>query len=169
MTQRPSVQVRPATDDDVPRLTEIYNHYILTTPATFDIEPLTVEQRREWFRHYGEAGPHRVLVAETDGLVAGMAWSSAFRPKRAYETTVETSIYCAPEATGMGIGVVLYEALFEALAGEGLHRAVAGITLPNDASVRLHERFGFRQVALLTEVGRKFGRYWDVAWFEKAL
>jgi len=119
MTQRTSVQVRPATDDDVPRLTEIYNHYILTTPATFDIEPFTVEQRREWFSHYSDTGPHRVLVAEVDGLVTGMAWSSAFRPKRAYETTVETSIYCAPEATGMGIGVVLYEALFEALAGKG--------------------------------------------------
>ncbi|MBI5949731.1 MAG: N-acetyltransferase [Chloroflexi bacterium] len=163
------VRVRPATNDDLPRLTEIYNHYIVTTPATFDIEPFTVEQRREWFTHYDDTGHHRVLVAEAEGQVVGMTWSSAFRPKRAYETTVETSIYCAPEATGIGLGTTLYQALFAALADQGLHRAVAGITLPNDASVRLHERFGFRQLGVFSEVGRKFGRYWDVAWFEKRL
>ncbi|MBI2767149.1 MAG: N-acetyltransferase [Chloroflexi bacterium] len=163
------IRVRAATEADVPRLAEIYNHYIVTTPATFDIEPYTVAERLEWFAHYAPAGPHRVLVAESEGVVLGSAWSSSFRPKRAYETTVETSIYCAPEATGRGIGTLLYAALFEALAGEGLHRAVAGITLPNEASVAIHERFGFRRVALLSEVGRKFGRYWDVAWFEREL
>jgi phosphinothricin acetyltransferase len=163
------IQVRAASGADVPRLAEIYNHYIVTTPATFDIEPYTVEERLEWFGHYAPTGPHRVLVAESEGIVLGSAWSSSFRPKRAYETTVETSIYCAPEATGRGIGTLLYAALFEALAGEGLHRAVAGITQPNDASVALHERFGFRRVALLSEVGRKFGRYWDVAWFEREM
>ena len=161
--------VRAATKADVPRLAQIYNHYIEHTPATFDIEPFTVAQRLEWFAHYAATGPRRVLVAEEDGMVIGAAWSSQFRPKRAYDTTVETSVYCAPEATGRGIGNQLYEALFEALKDEPLHRALAGITQPNEASVRLHERFGFRQVALFSEVGFKFDRYWDVAWFEKAL
>lgn len=163
------MQIRAATDADVPRLAEIYNYYVVHTPATFDIEPYTVEQRREWFAHYAPAGRHRVIVAEDAGQVVGAAWSSQFRPKRAYDTTVETSVYCAPDALGRGVGTLLYEALFRAIKDEPLHRAVAGITQPNEASVRLHERFGFRQVAVLSEVGRKFERYWDVAWYEKEM
>ena len=162
-------KVRPATVSDIPRLTEIYNYYIVNTPATFDIEPWTVEQRMEWFSHYAATGPHRVLVAEAAGVVLGSTWSSQFRVKAAYDTTVETSVYCDPEATRKGIGSALYEALFEALAGQHLHRAVAGITLPNEASVRLHERFGFRKVGAFTEVGKKFGTYWDVAQYEREL
>jgi len=161
--------VRPATERDLPALTAMYNHYILQTPATFDIEPWTDGQRAEWFTHYADEGPHRVFVAEVDGGARGAAWSSQFRPRAAYATTVETSIYCAPDWTGRGLGRVLYEALFAALAGEGLHRAIAGITLPNEASIALHHRFGFRQVALLSEVGNKFGQFWDVAYFEKPL
>ncbi|HEY5477495.1 MAG TPA: GNAT family N-acetyltransferase [Tepidiformaceae bacterium] len=162
-------KVRAAVIEDVPRLTEIYNHYIVNTPATFDIEPFTVEQRMEWFSHYASTGSHRVLVAEADGVVLGATWSSQFRVKRAYDTTVETSVYCAPEATGQGIGTLLYQALFKALDGQPLRRAVAGITMPNEVSVRLHERFGFRKVGTFSEVGKKFGRYWDVAWFEREL
>lgn len=162
--------VRDAVAADVLRLTEIYNYYIVNTAITFDIEPFTVEQRMEWFSHYGLSGPYRLLVAEQDGLVLGSAWSSPYRPKRAYETTVETSVYCAPEATGQGLGRLLYGALFEALAGEKqLHRAIGAITEPNEASVALHERFGFQRIAVFTEIGRKFDRYWDVAFFEKEL
>ena len=164
-----TVLIRPAQESDLPRLTEIYNHYIVNTPITFDIEPWTVEQRREWFTHYALDGRHRVLVADDDGVVLGSTWSSQFRPKRAYETTVETSIYCAPEATGRGIGPLMYESLFEALDGQPIHRALAGITVPNEPSVKLHERFGFKRVALFREVGFKFGTYWDVAWYEKPL
>jgi phosphinothricin acetyltransferase len=161
--------VRAATQADVRRLNEIYNHYIVHTPITFDIEPFSLDQRLDWFSHYQETGPHRVLVAEADGQVLGSAWSSQFRTKRAYETTVETSVYCAPEATGRGLGKLLYTALFDALGREGLHRAVAGVTLPNEASVRLHLGFGFSQIGLFSQVGRKFGKFWDVAWFEKPL
>jgi phosphinothricin acetyltransferase len=164
------VGVRAATAADVPRLTEIYNHYIVHTPATFDIEPMTIAERAEWFSHYATTGPHRVLVAEADGAVLGSAWSSPFRPKRAYDTTVETSVYCAPEAVGRGLGSALYDAIFGELARvPGLHRAMAAITLPNDASVALHERFGFRRTGLLEAIGWKLGQYWDVALFEKPL
>lgn len=164
------VRVRPASANDIPRLTEIYNHYIVTTPATFDVEPFTVEQRREWFSHYDLDGPYRVFCAELpDGTLAGSCWSSRFRPKGAYDPSVETSVYCAPEHVGRGIGKLLYASLFAALAGEGLHRAYAGITLPNEASIALHEQFGFRKVAELNEVGRKLGRYWTVAWYERPL
>ena len=85
------------------------------------------------------------------------------------ETSIETSIYLAPEAIGKGAGSRLYEALFKSLDDQDLHRAYAGIALPNPQSIGLHERFGFKRVALYTEQGRKFGRYWDVAWFEKPL
>ncbi len=165
-----NIVVRPGTLDDLPRLTEIYNHYIINTPTTFDLEPFTVERRRtEWFEHYALTGRHRLLVAEQDGVVVGYTTASRFRPKRAYDTTVEMTIISAPEAIGRGIGQRLYEVIFDELRGEDIHVAMAGITLPNDASCALHERFGFRRAAVLREVGRKFGRYWDVAWYEKRL
>jgi phosphinothricin acetyltransferase len=161
--------VRPARPADLARLTEIYNHYIVTTPATFDLEPFSPQQRRAWLEEHADDGPHRIFVAEDQGAVLGYASSGRFRTKRAYDTTVETSIYCAPEATGRGLGKLLYAALFEAIKGEDLYLAVAAITLPNDASVGLHQGFGFELTGTLHAVGRKFGRYWDVAWFEKRL
>jgi phosphinothricin acetyltransferase len=163
------VAIRTARDDDFPRLTEIYNHYIRKTAITFDIQPYTVESRRPWFEQFSDSGPHRLFVAEQDGIVVGYSGSHKFRDKQAYETTVETTIYCAPEGTGHGVGTALYTALFEAIRDEDLHIAIAGITLPNDASVALHERFGFVLTGVMHHVGRKFDRYWDVAWFEKRL
>lgn len=161
--------VRPATAADLTQLNDLYNHYVRETPITFDIEPITPAQRQEWFTHYDTAGRHRVFVATGGGQVLGYASSSPFRPKQAYETSVETSIYLLSDVTGHGLGGALYEALFAALADEDVHRAYAGMTLPNEASIALHERYGFRRVALFTEQGRKFGRYWDVAWYEKPL
>lgn len=168
------VQVRPGIEGDLVALTDIYNHYVRETTVTFDTTPFTPEQRLPWLRSHLEDGPHRLLVARAVRIVGphsilGYATSSAFRPKAAYSTSVEVSVYCAPWATGHGVGPLLYTALFEALAGEDVHRAYAGVTRPNDASVRLHERFGFRHVGTYAEVGRKFGRYWDVAWYEKRL
>jgi len=81
---------------------------------------------------------------------------------------VETTIYCAPEAVGKGIGNRLYAALFEALWGEDIHRYVAGYALPNPATAALHERFGFKVVGVFSENGRNFGKYWDVCWTERA-
>jgi phosphinothricin acetyltransferase len=163
------VTVRPAAIDDVPRLTEIYNHYIVNTATTFDTEPQSVEQRREWFSHYGTTGRHRLFVAERDGVVVGWASTSRFHPRAAYDTTVEMTVVCAPEAVGYGIGQKLYETLFDAIGGEDIHVAMALITLPNKGSVALHERFGFRQAMVVREVGRKFDKWWDVAWYEKRM
>jgi phosphinothricin acetyltransferase len=165
-----SMRIRPAVPEDLPRLTEIYNHYIVNKPTTFDIEPFTLERRREeWFAHYAARGRHRLLVADRDGVVVGYTSTSRYRTKQAYETTVEMTIICAPGETGRGIGSALYRAIFEAMRDEDVHRAVAAITLPNEASCALHERFGFERVGVFREVGRKFGRYWDVAWYEKRL
>lgn len=159
--------IRAAWLEDLPRLTEIYNHYVVHSPATFDLEAKTLEQRREWFAQFAETGRHRLLVAEEGGAVQGYVGTMRWRPKPAYDTTVETSIYCAPESVGRGVGVQLYAALFEAIAGEEIHRVLAGFVPPNPASAALHERFGFRPVGVFSEVGYKFGRYWDVCWVEK--
>jgi phosphinothricin acetyltransferase len=162
-----AVPTRPARIADLPRLTEIYNHYVVHSPATFDLEPKTLEQRAEWFAQFAETGRYRLVVAEADGAVLGYAGSTRFRVKPGYNTTVETSVYCAPEAVGRGIGARLYAALFEALAGEDIHRFVAGYVPPNPASAALHARFGFKTVGTFTEQGYKFGRYWDVCWMER--
>ena len=163
------VVVRYAREDDLARLTEIYNHYVVNTPITFDIEPISMPRRREWFERYAASGRHRLLVAEAGGAVIGYADSHQYHARQAYDTTVEVAVYCAPEATGRGIGTRLYTALFEAIQGEDVRMALAGITLPNSASIALHERFGFALSGVQHEVGRKFGRYWDVAWYEKRL
>ncbi|MFF9087216.1 GNAT family N-acetyltransferase [Streptomyces sp. NPDC014991] len=171
------VQVRAGIETDLESLTAIYNHYVRETAITFDTAVLTPEERRPWLLSHPEDGPHRLMVATAadSQRILGYATSGPRRPKPAYLTSVETSVYVAPESPGggipsrRGIGTLLYDALFEALAGEDVHRAYAGIAQPNEASVRLHERFGFRRVGTFQEVGRKFGRYWDVAWYEKRL
>ncbi len=161
--------IRPAREDDVPALTALYNQYIETTAITFDLEPWTVERRREWFKQFAESGRHQVIVAEQDDEVAGYACSTKFRPKAAYDTTVETTIYVKQAAHRGGLGRALYTELFRRLKREDVHRAIAIITLPNPASIGFHESFGFHHKGTLDEVGRKFGKYWDVAWYEKML
>jgi phosphinothricin acetyltransferase len=163
------VIIRPGEERDVPGLLEIYNHYVLHSNATFDMTPLTLEQRLEWFSHYHATGRHRLLIAERDGVVLGYATSSVFRPRAAYDRTIETSIYLCEGSTGMRLGTRLYEALFAAIAGEDIHRAYAVVAVPNDPSVALHTAFGFREVGRLTEVGRKFDRWWDVVFLERRL
>jgi phosphinothricin acetyltransferase len=159
--------IRRAREADVPDIVEIINHYITETPITFDVEPFTVETRMPWFQQFSASGRHQIFVAEREGRVLGWSASGPFRAKAAYETTAEASIYTAPGEGGKGLGRRLYERLFEALAGEDLRRLVAGITLPNEASVGLHERLGFERVGVFHENGRKFGKYWDVAWYER--
>ncbi|PNG19466.1 GNAT family N-acetyltransferase [Streptomyces cahuitamycinicus] len=170
-SERTEVQVRPGVEGDLEALTALYNHYVHETPITFDTAIFTPEERRPWLLSHPEDGPHRLMVAtEPDTQESlGYATSSPFRMKPAYATSVETTVYVAPGAGRRGVGTLLYTALFESLSGEDLHRAYAGIALPNEASARLHERFGFRHVGTYREVGRKFGRYWDVAWHEKPL
>jgi phosphinothricin acetyltransferase len=165
----PELLVRPAVVGDVPTMMAIYNHYVKTSHATFDIAPVSLENRLAWFEHFAERGPFRLLVAEQDGEIIGYAGSGRFREKPAYATSVEMTVYVHPEACGRGVGARMYERLFDVLAGEPIHRAYAGITLPNDASVALHRRFGFREIGVYDEVGFKLGRYWSVLWLEKPM
>lgn len=161
--------IRAGRADDLAALLAIYNGYVATSPATFDLHPQSLERRRAWFAQFAERGPHRLLVAERGGAPVGYAGTTRFRAKPAYDTSVETTVYVAPEHAGHGIGTRLYAALFEALAGEDLHRAFAGVTLPNDASLALHRRAGFVPIGVFSECGRKFGRYWDVQWLARTL
>jgi phosphinothricin acetyltransferase len=161
--------IRRAESRDLLALTGIYNHYIAATAITFDVEPYTPEARRAWLDAFQPSGRYQLFVAELDGQVVGWAGTRAFRERLAYQHSVETSVYLAPEATGRGLGATLYEHLFAAIADSDAHRAIAGITLPNEASVALHLRFGFREVGVMHEVGRKFDRWWDVLWMERVL
>lgn len=169
MSPAPQAIVRRAERRDLAPITEIYNHYVETSAITFDVTPYSEAERAPWFAQFGERGRHQLFVAERGGSVIGYAGSLPFRPKAAYETSVETTIYLAPDERARGVGPRLYEALFTALRGEDVHRLLAGITLPNEASVRLHERLGFQRVGVYSEVGRKLGRYWDVGWWERGL
>lgn len=156
--------IRTATAADLPALTAIYNHYIATSLATFDTEPFA--DRSEWFSHYGDP-PYVLLVADLDGVVAGYASSSQHRPKAGYRSSVETSVYLAPTATGQGLGRQLYDALLTLIDAAGVHRCLAGIALPNEPSVELHRAVGFTPIGVFTEVGTKFGQYVDVGWYER--
>ena len=162
-------RIRAGERADLPGIDGIYDPYIRDTGITFDLEPFGRERREAWFAQFGGAGRHRLLVAAEEDALLGYACSHAFRPKGAYATSVETSVYVRRDQARRGVGSALYAALFRALEGEDVHRAYAGITLPNPASVALHRRFGFREIGIFREVGRKLGRYWDVAWWEKAL
>ena len=169
-----SILIRDACVADLAALTQIYNYYVVHSIATFDTRPCATEERQTWFNQFACTGPHRLLVAvqREDGRVErimGYAYSARFRPKPAYSESVETTIYLASDACGLGLGDRLYSALFERLLNERVHRAYAVIALPNDASRALHLKHGFIPLQLLSEVGRKFDRYVDTEWFEKKL
>jgi phosphinothricin acetyltransferase len=164
-------RIRRAVDADLAQLTPLYNHYVEHTSITFDTQPFTPGERQPWFaEHTTGSGRFRLLVAADDqGQVAGYATTSRFRPKPAYDTTVEASVYCSPACVGQGIGTRLYTELFRSIGGEDINRIVAGVTMPNAASVALHRRFGFTDVGVFAQVGRKFDRYWDVVWLERPM
>lgn len=163
------VSIRPVEQGDLPALLDIYNHYVINTPITFDIDPRTLAQRQEWLSVFKPTGRFQCFVAVRGATPIGWASSVKFKDRAAYDTSVETGIYLAPDETGKGLGRKLYATLLEALAREDIHRAFGGVTLPNEASVGLHLAMGYRHVGTYNEVGRKFGRFWDVGWYERAV
>lgn len=162
------MQIRVAIADDLPALTALRNWYIEHSVATFDEQPLSPAAMAAWFGQFGD-GAHRLLVASEAGTLAGFCASQVYRPHPAFRQTIETSIYVAPAQVGRGLGAALYGALFSALASFELHRAVVGIALPNAASVRLHEKLGFRRVGVFDEYASKHGRFISSQWMELAL
>lgn len=172
----PGALVRDATAADAPRIAWIYNHYVEHTVITFEVGAVPDEEFASRVAAVQDAGLPW-LVAERGGRVAGFAYGGFFRPRAAYLHSIEITVYLDPEATQAGLGRALYTELFarlRALTPEQsvhapVHRVVAGIALPNDASVALHESFGMRKIAHFSEVGRKFEQWIDVGFWEVAL
>jgi phosphinothricin acetyltransferase len=157
------ITIRRVAQGDLPALLDIYNHYVSETPITFDVEPRSLAQRQAWLDGFAPSGRYQCFVAVKNGVAIGWASSHRFRDRAAYDTTVESSVYLAPGEAGRGVGRRLYATLFDALRPEDIHCFYGGITQPNQASNRLHESMGFQRAGLLPQVGRKFGRFWDVA------
>jgi L-amino acid N-acyltransferase YncA len=157
------VIIREPRDDDFAALAAITNHYIATTAIHFGYEPVTEAELREH-----ASGRFPWLVADDDGAI-GYAKAGTWRARAAYQWTCELGLYVAPDARGRGIGTQLYSALLDACAARGFRSAIAGITLPNPASVALHERLGFVPVGVVAEAGFKLGAWHDVAFFQKRM
>jgi phosphinothricin acetyltransferase len=147
----------------------IVNFTIANSDADFTSEPVTVAGRRVWFNRFSATGPHRLLVARRGSQVLGYAASQPYRDHPGFRETVEVSIALHISSRGQGIGTALYRTLFECLASEPVHVALAGIALPNDASVALHRKFGFTEVGIFHEYAIKNGRYLSSIWMERLL
>ena len=161
--------IENACPGDADALLALRNHYIAHSFATFDESPLRLAAVQDWIAGFAATGPHRLLVARDGGGLRGFCSSQPYRAHPAFARTIETSVYVAPDAAGAGVGSALYERLFAGLAGRGLHRAVAGIALPNEASLRLHARFGFRPVGVFDEYAHKNGRAISSQWMQRAM
>jgi L-amino acid N-acyltransferase YncA len=159
--------IRPATLSDAAAMLAIYAPVVRETAISFENEPPSLDEFAERIRTY--SAEWGWLVAEHDGEILGYAYGSAHRARHAYRYSTETSAYVSLAARRQGVGKRLYEALLTALATRGLCNAYAGISLPNPASVALHESAGFRLIGTFPAVGHKFGNWHDVAWFYRPL
>ena len=160
--------IRDATLTDAERIAEIYNYFIAETVVSFEEETLGAKQIAERIQDKVNAG-FPWLVYERAGLVVGYAYAGPWHPRCAYRKSVETSIYLSHDIGGRGIGSQLYGELISRLRQLGFHTLIGGIALPNEASVALHEKFGFRRAAYYQEVGFKFGRWIDVGYWQLML
>jgi phosphinothricin acetyltransferase len=160
--------MRSAVPADAEAICAIYNHYVANTIITFEEEPVSTAEMAERIRETIDGGLPW-LVEETAGRIVGYAYASKWKSRCAYRFAVETTIYVAADAQGQGIGTRLYEALLQRLREAKMHVAIGGVALPNDTSVRLHEKFGFKKVAEFAEVGFKFNKRINVAYWQTKL
>jgi L-amino acid N-acyltransferase YncA len=166
--ERIPVIVRAAEQPDSSAIADIYNHYVAETVITFEEEPVKVaEMARRIQDVWSSSLPW--LVAEQNGQIVGYAYAAPWKTRSAYRFSVEISVYVANSSMGRGIGSMLYSDLFSILETLGIHAVIGGIALPNDASVALHEKFGLAKVAHFQQVGFKFNRWVDVAYWERIL
>jgi phosphinothricin acetyltransferase len=159
--------IEPATEDDLPGIVDIFNHAIAHSNATLTTDPVTVDERQEWFERFAATGPYRLLVARRGSQVLGYAASQPYRDHEGFRESVEVSIALHVTSRGQGVGTALYRALFALLADEPVHVALAGIILPNDASVALHRKLGFTEVGTFHEYAVKNGEYLSSLWMER--
>lgn len=161
------VVIGPATEGDLPGIVEILNYTAANSIATFATRPTSAAERRDWFEQFSSAGPYRLLVARRGRLVFGYACSQRYRDHEAFRETVEVSIALDVSCRGQGLGSLLYRALFDCLADEPVHVFLAGIAVPNDASVALHRKFGFIEVGTFREYAVKNGQYISSLWMQR--
>ncbi len=159
--------IRPATINDAEPLLEIYRPIVLNSAVSFELEPPTVEHFQQ--RIEKALASWAWLVAETDGRAIAYAYATSLRPREAYRYTVETSAYVHPDYYRQGIGLQLYKKLLATLVEKGFCSAYAVIALPNEASIALHKKAGFRYIGTFPRAGRKFGRWHDVSWWHYPL
>jgi phosphinothricin acetyltransferase len=160
--------IRTGTPEDASSIAGIYNHYVLNTAISFETDAIGTDEMAARIREVTAAGLPWV-VAELNGRVVGYAYASQWKGRCAYRFSVESSVYVDAKHTGQGIGSELYDALLGRLRGGKTHVVIGGIALPNEGSVALHERFGFRKVAHFNEVGFKFERWIDVGYWQITL
>jgi len=160
--------IRTAEARDAAAIAEIYNHYVTTSIITFEEEPVSAE---DMTRRIGEVAAASLpwLLAEESGRTTGYAYATPWRSRSAYRFSAEVTVYTAPGNGGRGIGSRLYSQLLPVLEARNVHAVMGGIALPNEASVALHEKFGFRKVAHFAEVGFKFDRWIDVGYWQRTL
>lgn len=162
------MRLRAATSDDAAAIAEIYAPFVTGSSVSFETEPPDEAAMRARMEAGGGLYPWLVGEAE-DGSLVGYAYAARFRERPAYRFTVETSVYLRSGAGGRGLGRRLYEPLLAMLEDQGFTQAIAAITLPNEASVRLHERLGFERAGTYRQVGWKFGAWHDVGLWQRAL
>ena len=160
--------IRSARENDLPALLEIYNEIILNTTAVYQYVPQTLEMRQAWYDTKMKDG-HPVFVAESAGRVVGFSSYGPFRAWAAYKYTVENSVYVSSDQRGQGIGKLLIPPLIQSAKENDLHAIIAGIDASNAASVKLHQAFGFEEVAHFRQVGYKFGRWLDLKFMQLLL
>ena len=159
------MELRDATAQDAGQIVAIYNHFVESTAISFEEAPVSEAAMAE--RIAGVQLAHLPwLVALVDGKVAAYAYATPWRVRPAYRFSVESSVYVDKDCAGKGLGTLLYTALIERLRQCERHLVIGGIALPNEASVALHEKMGYRKVAHFSEVGQKFGRWIDVGYWE---
>jgi len=162
------IQIRTALETDLEAMLAIYNDVIINTTAVYDYEPHTLEMRRQWFR-IKEAQGFPVFVAEENGRIVGFSSIGPFRAWAAYKYSVENSVYVAADQRGKGIGKKLIEPLIRAAEQLNMHTIIAGIDATNEASIMLHRKLGFEEVAHFKQVGYKFGRWLDLKFLQLIL
>ena len=163
------MEIRHATHTDLPGILEVYNDAVLNTTATYDYEPRTIEHRTAWFEDH-ERSNYPVFVAINEaGKLVGWSALNRYHDRIGYRFTTENSVYVAADHRGQGIGKRLLAPLIDAARARQLHAILAAIDATNEASIRLHARFGFERVGLFKQVGFKFGRWLDVVYMERLI
>jgi phosphinothricin acetyltransferase len=165
MTRPALAKLRDATPDDAPAIADIYAGYVRDSIATFELVPPDADEMRRRIARVTATWPW--MVAEADGRVLGWAYAIGWKERAAYRHSAETTIYLDAGATGRGLGRRLYGALLERLPALGVRVAIGGVSLPNPASVALHEALGYEPVGVFREVGWKFDRWIDVGYWQK--